>query len=121
MAQEIIKVKAKHKTCKMLAEKHGVTTRTVTNAINGRSNTDKAKEIRKDAVEYYGGDAIMGELTNPIPTISRILADEFGVTTQTIRNALKNRTDSELSEKIRKAAVKLDKDPIHISKKKKQS
>ena len=55
MAQEIAKVKVKYGTSEQLAKIFKVTTRSIGNALSGRSNSKKAKKIRKAAVELGGG------------------------------------------------------------------
>jgi transcriptional antiterminator len=57
MSTEIKRVKTKYGTCKQLAVMFKVTTRTISNAISGTSNTPIAKKIRIAAVKM-GGDAI---------------------------------------------------------------
>ena len=57
MTRKIVKVKVKYGTSERLAEIFKVTTRSVSNALSGRSNTELARKIRKSAVEM-GGDAI---------------------------------------------------------------
>lgn len=58
--REIKKVKAKHGSGLKLAKLFGVTTKTVSHALNGRSNNDLARKIRKTAV-HMGGDPIYND------------------------------------------------------------
>jgi len=58
--REIKKVKAKHGSGIKLANLFGVTTKTVSHALNGKSNNDLAKKIRKTAVQM-GGDPIFND------------------------------------------------------------
>ncbi|MDR0206650.1 MAG: hypothetical protein LBI45_05280 [Bacteroidales bacterium] len=57
MNTEIKKVKVKYGTSEKLAKMFRVTTRSIGNAINGRSNSEKAQKIRKAAINM-GGDPI---------------------------------------------------------------
>lgn len=57
LEKKIKKVKAKHGTGSQLARLFCVTTKTVSEALNGKSNTELAKKIRKAAIEM-GGDPI---------------------------------------------------------------
>jgi DeoR/GlpR family transcriptional regulator of sugar metabolism len=75
-----------------------------------------AQEIRKAAVEL-GGDAIIGEFQEKTEAMSSILSKQFGITTQTVRNALRGISNSELAQRIRNAAVELGGDAIYGSKK----
>ena len=55
--EEVKKVKAAHGTGIKIARLFGITTKTVSHALNGKSNTDLAKQIRITAIEM-GGDPI---------------------------------------------------------------
>ena len=57
---EIKKVKVKYGTSERLALMFRVTTRSVSNALNGKSNTEKAQKIRMAAINL-GGDPIYGK------------------------------------------------------------
>ena len=57
MPREIKKVKIKNGTREDLAKIFGVTIRTVSNSLSGKSNTERSRKIRKAAVEM-GGDPI---------------------------------------------------------------
>lgn len=54
---EIKKVKAVYGSCLKIAEIFGVTTKTVSHALNGKSNNELAKKIRITAIKM-GGDPI---------------------------------------------------------------
>jgi len=54
---EIKKVKVKYGTSEKLASAFRVTTRSVGNALNGRTNSELAQKIRMAAINF-GGDPI---------------------------------------------------------------
>lgn len=57
LEKKIKKVKAKHGTCSQLAQLFCINKKTVSFALNGRSNTELANKIRIAAVKM-GGDPI---------------------------------------------------------------
>jgi hypothetical protein len=114
--KQLKKVNIKYKTGETLQKMFKVSLESISKAVNGRTNSELARNIRKAAVEL-GGDPIFGEIVRrkqkrKLKT-NGVLAEKFDVTTQTIRNARRGIHNSELSEKIRKAAVKLGGDPIY--------
>ena len=67
---------------------------------NTKKMDTKVKEIKKVKVRYG---------------TSEKLAKTFGVTTRCVGNAINGRTNSDLAQKIRQAAVELGGDPIYES------
>ncbi|MCL2290857.1 MAG: hypothetical protein FWC34_09195 [Bacteroidetes bacterium] len=63
MNTEITKVKVKYGTSEQLAKAFRVTTRSVGNALSGRSNSEIARKIRVAAVKA-GGDPIYKNTNN---------------------------------------------------------
>lgn len=110
----IIKVKIAKGMNTKLANMFSVSTQTVSLALSGKSNTTMAQLIRNAAVDKLGADPIYGyvEIKEKRRYYSRIsqlgttgiIAKKFGVTTQTVRNALKGVFDSDLAKKIREEA-----------------
>jgi DeoR/GlpR family transcriptional regulator of sugar metabolism len=100
----------------ILAKEFGITTQAVRNALRSLSNSELAHKVRKAAVEL-GVDVIIGEFRQEKPVMSIVLAKRFGVTTQTVRNALRGISNSELAQRIREAAVELGGDAIYGKKK----
>jgi len=107
--QAVVRVKIRQGMCKTLAQQFGVTPSFVSMCMSGLRNTELAFKIRKIAVEL-GGDPIFGEISEQKSKlrITGKLAKQFGVSTQTIRNAKRNITQTDLAESIREAIRKYE-------------
>lgn len=107
--ENLVRVKIKHGSVKKMEKEFGVCRVTISRAINGTRHNELAYAIRKYAVDL-GGDPIFGEISKQKSTskLNRILAERFKVSTQSIRNARRNITQSDLAVAIRKAAKELD-------------
>jgi predicted transcriptional regulator len=94
-----------------MATVFGVTRQQVSRALIGLQNSEMCQKIREYALKNggieYVGTVKIRKTARPKQRLNRILAQRFGVTTQTVRNARKGITKTELAEKIRQAATEL--------------
>ena len=118
------KVDVKLGSISKIAREFGVSLPTVKSALNFRRKTQLARDIRLMAIEKYAGkfmvevsvdlksenNPILGEIQEQQAGISSTLAKRFNVTKQTIRNAIRYRTNSTMAQEIRLAAAELEKE-----------